>query len=548
MDEKSQNLIFFAVVLSLALHVGLMFFMRPQVMTRIAYSGASSRARAPMVMRERPKSPEAVRFEVVKDVAAQVEFPDAKTDDVEPTADSTLNAMTDTVKMPNIADEIKIAPLPKLGLDPSELLSKPITENSNSLVPNITSPLTSKLESGFGEASPKTDSDLRVSSSPIAVPVAPSVGAPSISGLKLSEIDDGAAVKGADSLAPANAAAKPFEPIREVMAEVDEKIVETEKAAVRSLLDVRDAKELDAFVNMTATSASQGEWTYFKISVLPRSQLKVVPKDVVILLDASGSIANDRLKSCRNNAKKILRSCMNSHDRFNLVAFRDDFRYAFKTWQDCGQESYDRAERWLNSLAAYGRTDVFASAASVLKLPRDPKRPLIALIVTDGIANKGVRETSQILSRFTKLNDGLISVYMYGVKDDANRELIDVLTRGNRGESFIHEGWRKYAGRDLEQLSDRFRDPVLTDLRVVFAADSKAKAYPVMLKNLYRGEMIDIVGRVPVGTREVAFSLKGLNGDKAYEGFFRYELSKTPFDDKIPSLWASEKAIDSKLR
>lgn len=548
MDEKSQNLIFFAVVLSLALHVGLMFFMRPQIMTQIAYSGASSRARAPMVMRERPKSPETVRFEVVKDVAAQVEFPAAKTDDVGLTADSTLNAMADTVKMPNMVDEIKSAAIPKLGLDPSELLSKPITENPNSLVPNITSPLASKLESGFGVPSPKTDSELRVDSSPLAVPVAPSVGAPSISSLKLSEIDDGAVVKGTDGFVSANAEPKTFEPIREVMAEVDEKIVETEKAAVRSLLDVRDAKELEQFVNMTATSASQGEWTYFKISVLPRSQLKVVPKDVVILLDASGSIANDRLKSCRNNAKKILRSCMNSHDRFNLVAFRDDFRYAFKTWQDCGQESYDRAERWLNSLAAYGRTDVFASAASVLKLPRDPQRPLIALIVTDGIANKGVRETSQILSRFTKLNDGLISVYMYGVKDDANRELIDVLTRGNRGESFIHEGWRKYAGRDLEQLSDRFRDPVLTDLRVVFAADSKAEAYPVMLKNLYRGEMIDIVGRVPVGTREVAFSLKGLNGDKAYEGFFRYELSKTPFDDKIPSLWASEKAIDSKLR
>jgi hypothetical protein len=183
-----------------------------------------------------------------------------------------------------------------------------------------------------------------------------------------------------------------------------------------------------------------------------------------------------------------------------------------------------------------------------LKLPRDPKRPLVALIVTDGIANKGVRETSQILSRFTKLNDGLISVYMYGVKDDANRELIDALTRGNRGGSFVYEGRRKYAGRDLEQLSDRFRDPVLTDLRVVFTVDSRVEAYPVMLKNLYRGEMVDIVGRAPIGTREVAFSLNGLNGDKAYEGFFRYELSKVPFDGKIPALWAAEKSVDGKLR
>jgi Mg-chelatase subunit ChlD len=359
----------------------------------------------------------------------------------------------------------------------------------------------------------------------------------------LSEIDDGAAVKGADSLAPANAAPKPFEPIREVMAEVDEKIVETEKAAVRSLLDVRDAKELDAFVNMTATSASQGEWTYFKISVLPRSQLKVVPKDVVILLDASGSIANDRLKSCRNNAKKILRSCMNSHDRFNLVAFRDDFRYAFKTWQDCGQESYDRAERWLNSLAAYGRTDVFASAASVLKLPRDPKRPLIALIVTDGIANKGVRETSQILSRFTKLNDGLISVYMYGVKDDANRELIDVLTRGNRGESFIFEGSRFEAGSGIDALSERFRDPLLSDLRIVFSSATEAETYPRLLRNLYRGCPVYVYGRAPKGTKEISFSLKGLSAEQAYESFFTFSVENAQIDDALPYLWRQEKSI-----
>lgn len=547
MDEKSQNLIFFAVVLSVALHAGLMFFMRPQVMTRISYSGASARARAPMTMRDRPVSPETVRFDVMEDVAAQVDFPAASAGDVRPSSDTTLNAAPDRPKLPDLSGEIGSAAVPRMGFDPSELLSTPAAETDAAPRPEAVSPLAPGAGSGFARAA-AAEGALRLDSSPLTAAAVPDVAPPAPAGPPVAEIDHAAAVAAGDGFDEPKNRPEPFVPVREVMAEVDEKIVETEKAAVRSLLDVREAKELSAFVNMTATSASQGEWTYFKIRVLPRADLGVVPKDVVILLDASGSIANDRLRSCRANARKILRSCMNTHDRFNLVAFRDDFRYAFQTWQDCGAESYEKAERWLNSQAAYGRTDVFASAASVLKLPRDPKRPLIALIVTDGIANKGVRETSQILSRFTKLNDGLISVYMYGVKDDANRELIDLLTRGNRGESFIHEGWRKYAGRELEQLSDRFRDPVLTDLRVVFAAGSKAEAFPVLLKNLYRGGMVDIVGRVPKGTREIAFSLKGLNGDKAYEGFFRYDLSKAPFEAEIPGLWASEKSIDARLR
>jgi len=272
-----------------------------------------------------------------------------------------------------------------------------------------------------------------------------------------------------------------------------------------------------------------------------------VPKDVVILMDASGSIANDRLKSCREAAREILRTCMNTGDRFNLVAFRDEFDYAFKTWQECDADGYEAAEKWMSRLAAHGRTDVFATISSVLKLPRDPARPLVALVVTDGDANEGVRQTSQILSKFTALNDGLISVYMYGVKQSANRELIDVLTRGNRGESFVYEGNRKYAGKRIGELSERFRDPVLTDLRVVFTTGSQAEAYPQRLRNLYKGESVEIVGRVPTGTQEVAFSLKGLNGTTAYEGFFRVSLAAAEFDQSLPAAWAAERGIDAKL-
>ena len=59
---------------------------------------------------------------------------------------------------------------------------------------------------------------------------------------------------------------------------------------------------------------------------------------------------------------------------------------------------------------------MFSTISSVLTLPRDPGRPLIALVVTDGEANAGVSDTGAILSKFTALNDGLVSVYMYGVK------------------------------------------------------------------------------------------------------------------------------------
>jgi hypothetical protein len=271
-----------------------------------------------------------------------------------------------------------------------------------------------------------------------------------------------------------------------------------------------------------------------------------VPKDFVILLDASGSIGKDRIRSVRNAAQSILRSAANSGDRFNLVAFRDRYSYAFRSWQECGNDSFARADKWLSNVAAYGRTDVFSSISSVLTLPRSPERPLIALVVTDGDANAGVSSTAEILSRFTALNDGLVSVYMYGLKSSANRELIDLLTRGNRGESYIYGGLRWRAGSGIEGLVERFRDPVLSDLRVVFSAGTKAEAYPRRLRNMYRNGTLTLVGRVKAGTKEIAFSVKGLNGRHAYEGFFRLPLSAGG-DSSVIDEWRAEQQIDLKL-
>ena len=167
--------------------------------------------------------------------------------------------------------------------------------------------------------------------------------------------------------------------------------------------------------------------------------------------------------------------------------------------------------------------------------------------MTDGDANAGVSDTAEILSKFTALNDGLVSVYMYGVKSSANRELIDVLTHGNRGESFVFDGWRWSAGEGMEGLSERFRDPVLSDLRIIFAANVKAEAYPRLLRNLYRGDVLSFVGRVPEGTKEVAFSMRGIGGADAYEGFFRLPFATAASDPSIAAEWKSEADIDRKL-
>lgn len=538
------DLIIVSIVLSILAHVGAMMYAKPKVMTRVAQGVQRLTRRPPMKVSEAVERPEPVKIDTVKDIAADKAAPEAEeTLTAVPTPESMLPTTADTevtipdVQMPEIStEEIPVEKLPEVIAAPLS----PIAAPELKMVTESTTPIAGDALVHFPEI-PLTDMTI---GSTISMPAL----APMI---REEMIDTDALVEQVvkDTTKKDSKAGEPeFVPPPEVMESVDEKIVEAEKEAVRDLVDAVDAADLAAVTSMKLTRASSLDGEYFRVVVTPKAALKPVPKDVVVLIDASGSIGKDRMKSIRAAAKTILRSAANTGDRFNLVAFRDRFSYAFKTWQDCTVESFDRADKWLGNVAPFGRTDVFATIRSVLTLPRDPTRPLIALVVTDGDANAGVSNTAQILSKFSRLNDGLISVYMYGVKSSANRELIDVLTRGNRGDSFIFEGSAWRAGSGIEPLSRRFRDPVLSDLRVVFASDCETSAYPRLLKNLYRGETVEFVGRVPTGTPEIAFSLKGLNGKDAYEAFFRLPLKEAEFEAGLDQAWAAAHAIDLKLR
>lgn len=537
------DLLIAALVVSAAVHVALMIWAEPKVMTHVVQGLTRAARRGPMAVKRAERPDEPVRFEVIEDMPAQKEAPEVDETVVSvpapemlpPAAAAALPVPT-AIEAPKILERLR----PEADAPVIPVASKTVDSVTNpdaiAAMPfDIFVPITEIVVGGAVAAGPSA-MDFE----------APEIEAPEMDIIDESVIEPEPPEEMIAKAEDENKDDKPaFTPIEEVMGEVDEAIVAQEKAAVRELIDSDSAAEMHEVVNVGVTHfAGDDGYTYFKAVVTPKPNLPAVPKDVVILIDASGSIGDDRLTSCRKAARAIMRSCMNTGDRFNLVAFRDKFSYAFRTWRECDKASFEAGDKWLTKLVAHGRTDVFATISSILTLPRDPKRPLVALVVTDGDANSGVRGTSEIISKFSKLNDGLVSVYMYGVKASANRELIDVLTRGNRGESFIFDGWRWKAGSEIERLSNRFRDPLVTDLRVVFPASCQAEAYPTLLRNVYRGNEVTIVGRVAGHPADVAFSLKGLAGETAYEGFFRLPLEGAPSDPSVAELWRQERNID----
>ena len=547
------DLIVLAIVVSLALHAAVMFFAAPQVMSHVGTTTKEPKRmhRPPMAVKRFEGDPfrERVKTEPKVDVPAPREAPTV----VQPGASPAPLGETAATEIPTAAPAVA---LPEVLAGPPEAsmeLPKPSLPAAGAI-----------QDTGFtmpssAPAAPAVAASLDVPSAPVAVESfipTPGLAAPepefTLPKMEETKSESPVVLAGIESSKEAPRVEFTFN--NKVLEGVDEGFVEKEKAAVKQLLSVPDAAPAERGVRCglsVYTDPADARWRYFKVTLSPRTgldALPIVPKDAVILIDASGSIGKDRIRSCREVAKSILRSCLNSGDRFNLVAFRNSFEYAFQEWRECDAPSFAAADRWLSGLTAHGRTDVFSVIRSVLTLPRDPARPVIALVVTDGDANAGVSDTAEILSRFTKLNDGLISVYMYGVKKEANRELIELLTRGNRGESFIHSGLRLQAGKNLEELAMAFRDPVLTDLRVVFAADTAAETYPRLLKNLYKGHTVELYGRCPASVKKLVFTLQGLSGKKAFEALYQFNLvTADAADPLLRTAWLNSRSVEKSL-
>lgn len=531
--EHSENLLFVAVLLSLAIHAALMFSVRGKVMTRIVRDDLKVVKRVSLVA-ERASSPEMqlVRDEDIEDEPAQKGSPQVEISrslqagalDAFPVKEAFEHFNPGNFEIAK--HEIETPPREMFRVEPVEIKTKlempqgPVFEFSKPEVGGRASMIVSHdAKIPFGAGKP---------SFPAGVPPIHSAA---------DEIPKMAA-------AGKSAKGQSFIPADTVYEEVDRKFVEAEKDAVKDLLLSTAAEDMASRVKMDVKSQVHGQWIYFKLSISDIGELSVVPKDFVLLIDASGSIGSERMRSLRKSAKDLLRSAMNSHDRFNIVAFRDRYSYAFKSWQRLDIRSLAAADDFIGSLAAFGRTDVFSTIESVLTLPRNPSRPLIALVVTDAEPNIGVRQTAKIISKFSALNEGLVSVYMYGVKNDANRELINVLTKANRGESLVYVGARKTAGKGIAQLSERFRDPVLSDITHKFSAGTLVESYPKRLKNLYRDSPVELYARTPLQTKEIYFQIKALNGDKPYEALFKVSFrADMACDEMLKEAFETERDI-----
>lgn len=283
---------------------------------------------------------------------------------------------------------------------------------------------------------------------------------------------------------------------------------------------------------------------YFKLEIAPRdvAQLPPVPKDIVFVQDSSRSLSEQRLHFCREALVSSL-DLIPQGDRFNIAEFRDKTTFCFPGgWVSPTAENKAAAKAFIEAMRAQGETDLFESLKSLMSLPRDPKRPLIVIAVTDGKATSGLTESTKIIGEFSKMNDNM-SLYVVGTQPKANAYLLDMISYCNRGSQTIVRSGRWDIPKEIEKIIEECSRPVLGRVGVTTDTPSHSELFPLPSANLYAGKSLLYFGSCPEDVKSIVMQIRGEGGEAKCDCLFdlNLEADALPGGADLKEEWAKRR-------
>ncbi|MBI4675753.1 MAG: VWA domain-containing protein [Chloroflexi bacterium] len=278
---------------------------------------------------------------------------------------------------------------------------------------------------------------------------------------------------------------------------------------------------------------------FFVLLVTPQVQVeqqKVVAKDVILVLDTSGSMSGEKIVQARNALKYVLGQ-LRSEDRFNVVTFST----AIVTYANSLRPASESGEaiRFVERINASGSTDINRALLTAMA-SADKERPTLVIFLTDGLPTVGETNVERILENVKRETSSNVRLFNFGMGDDVNTLLLDALSEKHRGTSAYVR-----PGENIEETVSAFyakvSTPVLSDLKIDFGGIATYDVYPYPLPDLFAGTQLVIAGRYRQGGATTITLSGNLNNQAQKFAFEDLNFKRDSGDSFIAPLWATRK-------
>ncbi|MBX6767893.1 MAG: VWA domain-containing protein, partial [Actinomadura rubrobrunea] len=246
--------------------------------------------------------------------------------------------------------------------------------------------------------------------------------------------------------------------------------------------------------SLTLVPDEDSEEGTFSLTVLPTGRHRPRPRDVVLVLDRSGSMHGWKMIAARRAAARIV-DTLGTADRFAVLAFDNVVERPPRlgpALEPGTDRNRFRAVEYLATLEARGGTEMLAPLRDACHLLRDSgTRDRVLILITDG----QVGNEDQILADLLPRLHG-VRVHTVGIDQAVNAGFLHRLAQVGQGRCELVESEDRL-DEAMEHIHHRIGAPLVTDLRL--EADGLRlvpdTTTPARLDALYPGVPLVISGR-----------------------------------------------------
>lgn len=291
---------------------------------------------------------------------------------------------------------------------------------------------------------------------------------------------------------------------------------------------------------LTTTTEQGAHFATYLIPAIDYRPEQIVPKDVVFLMDTSGSQSGDPIIKSRELMRRFING-LNPNDTFTIIDFSNTTRQLSSYPLANNAVNRRKAMAYIDQVDANGGTELMNGINAVMKFPaaKDGRLRSVVLI-TDGY----IGNDNEVIAAVQKNLKSGNRLYSFGVGSSTNRYLLERIAEIGRGTSQVvrqDEPTQEVAEKFFRQINN----PVLTNIQVKWEGDGAApEIYPSNAPDLFAEQPLVLFGKK--GDRSNGrLKITGIAaGGERYEQILNVNFDNKNSNLGIAQLWGRARIKD----
>ena len=255
---------------------------------------------------------------------------------------------------------------------------------------------------------------------------------------------------------------------------------------------------------------------YFVHFLSPDTVRNTLPKDIIFVLDVSGSMYGRKIRQLQAAMTTIL-SDLKPKDRFNIITFSSDSSKWKADLVQADENNVVQAKSYVRGMQANGMTNINAAlltALSEMNLRHDKERAGMIFFLTDGLPTAGVTDSDRIAQNVLRTSERTVAIFSLAFGDGADYKALKSLSAQNLGFARkIYEA----SDSDLQvsSLYDEISAVSMKDMSIKYQNSSVDEfsltktEFPIVFK----GTEIMICGFLRKDTKSLKYEITGSDSE-----------------------------------